>query len=89
MQSTLEEMKAAISPADARLLSQKIWSLSQQHIDLVTAIAQNLSNAEDKLDLIPTFDSRLLIEIPCHKCLIIEQKLESYVNSIFFVITQM
>ena len=52
-------MKAAISPGDARLLSQKIWSLSQQHIDLVTALAQSLSNAEEKLDLIPAFDSKL------------------------------
>jgi hypothetical protein len=58
IQSTLDEMKAAISPSDARILSQKVWSLNQQHTDLMRAVAQSLCDAEDKLDLIPAFDSK-------------------------------
>jgi len=58
-------MKSAISPADARLLSQKLWFLTQQRVDLLSTIAQNKSDAEEKVDLIPAFDNRLVRRTLC------------------------
>lgn len=58
VRSCLEDMKSAISPGDARLLSQKLWWLSQQHVELLSTLQQNRSEAEEKVDLIPVFDTK-------------------------------
>lgn len=54
----LEDIKSSVSPADSRLLSQKLWWLSQQHVELLSALQQNKSEAEEKVDLIPVFDTK-------------------------------
>jgi hypothetical protein len=51
-------MKSSISPSDSRILNQKLWSLSQQHVDLIEELVQRKADAEDKIDLLPGFDNK-------------------------------
>lgn len=54
----MEEMKSAISPADSRMLNQKIWSLTQQHVELIAELVQRKADADEKLDMLPMFDTK-------------------------------
>lgn len=56
--SCVEDMKSSISPTDARLLNQKVWSLTQQQVELLALLQQNICDASEKVDLIPAFDTK-------------------------------
>lgn len=54
----IEEIKSSIKPSDARLLQQGHTSLSQRQVELLDDLSQLKAEAEQKLDLLPIFDTK-------------------------------
>jgi DNA repair exonuclease SbcCD ATPase subunit len=53
-----EQLKECVSPADAKMLSQRVWLLWQQHGDFDHQLALLIHSLEEKLALKNVFDAR-------------------------------
>ena len=53
-----EQLKECVSPADAKMLSQRVWLLWQQHGDFDHQLALLIHQLEEKLALKNVFDAR-------------------------------
>ena len=53
-----EELKLNTSLGDARNLLQSHFALTQRMIDLQAAINRNIGAAQEKVDMVPRFDTR-------------------------------
>jgi len=58
LESILDDLKTSISPTDARVLVQRIWSLNHLHLELMSTVSRQLSEAQEKEDLVPRFDTK-------------------------------
>lgn len=58
-----EEMNESLSPSDAKLLDQRVRSLLQQKVEILSTLGDMKREAERKLDLIPDFDLKCVIHI--------------------------